>query len=67
MIVANQIIDGLNTSGAYENPIVTEVVPLESFYPAEESHQDYFNKNPQQTYCQIVIAPKIEKIKNNFK
>jgi methionine-S-sulfoxide reductase len=66
MILANQIIDGLNTSGAYENPIVTEVVPLESFYPAEESHQDYFNKNPQQAYCQIVIAPKIEKFNNVF-
>ncbi|MBN1170009.1 bifunctional methionine sulfoxide reductase B/A protein [Candidatus Micrarchaeota archaeon] len=46
----------------YEAPIVTELVPLEAFYPAEDYHKDYFEKNPQQTYCQVVIAPKINKI-----
>lgn len=67
MILANQLIDRLNESGAYSHPIVTEVVPLEKFYPAEEVHQDYFNKNPEQSYCQIVIAPKIEKFNKIFK
>ncbi|MFT6911061.1 MAG: methionine-S-sulfoxide reductase [Candidatus Paceibacteria bacterium] len=62
MILANQLINGLNESRAYPNPIVTEVVPLEAFYSAEEYHQNYFNKNPEQGYCQIVIAPKIEKL-----
>ena len=66
MILANQIINDLNESGAYSDPIVTEVVPLETFYPAEEYHQDYFNKNPEQAYCQIVITPKIEKFNKVF-
>ena len=66
MILANQLIDKLNESQAYLDPIVTEVVPLEKFYPAEEAHQDYFNKNPEQSYCQIVIAPKIEKFNKVF-
>jgi len=67
MIIANQIIEQLDNSGAYENSIVTQLVPLEEFYPAEEYHQDYFNKNPQQSYCQIVIASKMEKFKKVFK
>lgn len=67
MILANQIIEQLDQSGAWDNPIVTQVVPLEKFYPAEEYHQDYFNKNPQQSYCQLVIAPKLEKFKSLFK
>ena len=66
MILANQIIDQLNESGAYENPIVTEVVPLQEFYPAEDYHQDYFANNPEQSYCQLVIAPKVEKFKRVF-
>lgn len=43
------------------NNIVTEVSPLDEFYPAEDEHQDYFNKNPDNGYCPIVIAPKINK------
>ncbi|MCA9351480.1 peptide-methionine (S)-S-oxide reductase MsrA [Patescibacteria group bacterium] len=66
LAIARQIIDGLNNSGAYTDPIVTEVVPLEIFYPAEDYHQGYFAKNPQQAYCQIVIAPKLEKFKKVF-
>lgn len=67
MIQANQIIDKLNQSGAFNNPIVTEVVPLEIFYPAEDYHQNYFQKNPDQAYCQLVIAPKIERFNKVFK
>ncbi len=44
-------------------PIVTEVVPLETFYPGEDYHQDYFEQNPRQRYCQIVIAPKVAKFR----
>jgi peptide-methionine (S)-S-oxide reductase len=47
----------------YDSDIVTEVEPLETFYPAEEYHQDYFEKNPNQSYCQMTIPPKIEKLK----
>jgi peptide-methionine (S)-S-oxide reductase len=45
----------------WEEPLVTEITQLETFYPAEEEHQDYFNKNPGNGYCTIVIAPKIVK------
>ena len=44
-------------------PIVTEVVALEKFYPGEDYHQDYFEQNPRQRYCQIVIAPKVAKFR----
>lgn len=50
----------------WEDPIVTEVKPLDIFYPAEEEHQDYFNKNPEAGYCQIVIAPKLTKTRQQF-
>jgi peptide-methionine (S)-S-oxide reductase len=46
----------------YDSDIVTEVEPLETFYPAEEYHQDYFEKNPNQSYCQLTIPPKIKKL-----
>ena len=45
----------------WDDKIVTEIVPLESYYPAEEEHQDYFNKQPASGYCSIVIAPKLIK------
>lgn len=60
------IIKELNNSGAYSDPIVTEVSELLAFYPAEEEHQDYFNKNPDARYCQLVIAPKMEKFNRIF-
>jgi peptide-methionine (S)-S-oxide reductase len=45
------------------NPIVTEIVPLKMFWPAEDYHQDYFEKHPDQGYCQLVIRPKVDKLK----
>jgi peptide-methionine (S)-S-oxide reductase len=51
----------------WDDTIVTEVVPLETFYPAEEEHQDYFHKNPESGYCSIVIEPKITKTRAHFK
>lgn len=47
---------------AFARPIVTEIVPLTTFYPAEEYHQDYFRKNPNAAYCRVVIAPKLHKL-----
>lgn len=51
----------------WDNPIVTELKPLENFYEAEPEHQDYFNKNPAAGYCQIVIIPKIVKARQAYK
>ena len=51
----------LESSGAYDS-IVTEISPLEAFYRAEEKHQNYFEKNPNQPYCQMQIPPKLKKI-----
>lgn len=50
----------------WEDPIVTELKPLETFYVAEEEHQDYFNKHPESGYCSIVIAPKIIKTRQAY-
>ena len=51
----------------WPEPIVTELTPLETFYPAEDEHQDYFNKHPEAGYCQIVISPKIIKARAHYK
>ena len=56
----------LNESGAFDNPIVTEINPLEDFYIAEDYHQNYYNLNPLLPYCQFVIQPKLEKFKSAF-
>lgn len=50
----------------FSRPIVTEIVPLTRFYPAEDYHQDYFRNNPGQGYCQMVIRPKVEKWKKKL-
>lgn len=46
----------------WDDPIVTEIVPLKKFWPAEAYHQDYFNQNPTQNYCALVIRPKVKKL-----
>ena len=51
-----------NLSGQFVDPVVTEIVPAPKFYPAEEYHQDYYIKNPNQGYCSFVIRPKIKKL-----
>lgn len=56
----------LDQSGAYPDPIVTSLEPFEIFYPAENYHQDYYNNNSRQGYCQYVIRPKLEKFKKTF-
>lgn len=50
----------------WQDHIVTEIVPLEKFYPAEEEHQNYFKNHPDQMYCQAVIAPKLSKIREKY-
>jgi peptide-methionine (S)-S-oxide reductase len=51
----------------YSDKIVTEIAPFKDFYPGEDYHQDFYKKNPNQTYCRLVIDPKIEKLKKDFK
>lgn len=63
---AEDLIKELNASKAYEKPVVTEVKPLEMFYPAENYHQGYYRNHKDQPYCQIVIAPKLEKLQKKF-
>lgn len=57
----------LNQANVYEDAIVTEVAPVGAFYSAEDYHQNYYNDNSRQPYCQFVIRPKIEKIEKVFK
>ncbi|MCZ6598454.1 MAG: peptide-methionine (S)-S-oxide reductase MsrA [Planctomycetota bacterium] len=51
-----------DASGAFADPIVTEIVPTATFYPAEDYHQDYYRQNEAQPYCRMVITPKLEKL-----
>jgi peptide-methionine (S)-S-oxide reductase len=64
--IAESTIREVNEDGPWDDPLVTEVVPLDTFYPAEEYHQDYFRRNPNQGYCQIIIAPKVAKARSVF-
>ncbi len=57
----------LTQESTFPDPIVTEIKPLEKFYEAEDYHHDYFAKNPDQTYCQLVINPKLKKFKDKWK
>lgn len=63
---AKQAIDELTREKVWDDPIVTQVVPLTAYYPAEKYHQDYYNLNPEQGYCQIVIAPKVAKFRKRY-
>jgi peptide-methionine (S)-S-oxide reductase len=53
-------------SGLWPDPIVTEIAPFRSFYPAEAYHQDYYRNNPYQPYCRVVIDPKVRKFRKEF-
>lgn len=64
---AQSIIKALNTENVYGKSVVTEVKPFEVFYKAEDYHQNYYNQNKSQPYCQMVIQPKIEKFEKLFK
>ena len=60
---AKQVIDELSREKVWDDPIVTQLVPFTTFYSAEKYHQDYYSQNPNQPYCQIVIAPKVAKFR----
>ena len=63
---AQAIIAEIEAQQIWPNPVVTEVVPLTNYSQAEDYHQDYFNNNPQNTYCNMVVAPKLAKFKKTF-
>lgn len=63
---AEATIAELNAQGLWNAPIVTEVSPASTFYPAESYHQEYFARNPYQGYCQVVIAPKVAKFRQKY-
>ena len=57
----------MDKSNMWDDPIVTEITPIDTFYPAEDYHQNYFQLNPRQPYCQFVIHPKMRKFTKDFK
>ncbi len=63
---AEKYIQWIEQEKLYSNPIVTKVSPASEFYAAEEYHQDYYSQNSQQGYCQMVIAPKLEKLRKYY-
>lgn len=64
--VARGVIEELTSSGTFEAPIVTEVQALANYWPAEDYHQDFFERNPTQAYCLAVAAPKVRKLRQAF-
>ena len=64
--VAEDTIEEFAKEKIWDNAIVTEVVPLEKFYPAEDYHREYYDRNPEQGYCQFVISPKVGKLRQKF-
>ncbi len=63
---AERLIREFDAAHVWDAPIVTEVKPLDRFYPAEDYHQDYFENNPTQPYCRAVVAPKVSKFRSKF-
>ena len=64
--VAEQVIAGFTKEKVFDQPIVTQVVPTEPFYIAEDYHQEYFARNPTQGYCMAVVNPKVAKFRKHF-
>ena len=63
---AEQVVRELESAQLWKRRIVTELVPFDAFYPAEEYHRNYFQRNPASGYCQAIIAPKVAKFRKEF-
>jgi peptide-methionine (S)-S-oxide reductase len=61
--IAGEVIQAIEAAGIWDDPIVTEVVPLGDYYRGEDYHQEYFRRNPGQGYCRVIIAPKVAKFR----
>lgn len=66
-VIAEQVIAEFNSDKILGSPIVTKLEPFMAFYGAEDYHNDYFNKHPEQPYCQVVISPKVAKLRKKFR
>jgi peptide-methionine (S)-S-oxide reductase len=64
--IAEKVLGEFEAAGIWDAPLVTELAPLDTFYPAENYHQEYFRRNPNQPYCSLVIAPKVVKFRKRF-
>jgi peptide-methionine (S)-S-oxide reductase len=64
--IAEQTIADLNAAHLWDAPIVTQVAPIDDYYPAEDYHQEYFENNPYQPYCRAIIAPKVAKFRKHY-
>ena len=65
-IIAEELIGELNKAHLWKESIVTQIVPLGTFYPAEDYHREYFSRHPEQAYCQMVISPKVSKLRKRW-
>jgi peptide-methionine (S)-S-oxide reductase len=65
--LAESFVDAVDEAGGYDDDVVTEVEPLETFYRAEEKHQDYFAKHPNDAYCTMHAQPKVETVRERFR
>ena len=64
--IAEQVLHEIENAKIWDNPIVTEIKALDTFYPAEDYHQEYFKNHPNAIYCQLVIAPKVAKFRKMY-
>jgi peptide-methionine (S)-S-oxide reductase len=64
--IAEALVRELDEAHLWKKPIVTQVVPLDKFYPAEDYHRQYFSRHPEQSYCQVVISPKVNKFRKQW-
>jgi peptide-methionine (S)-S-oxide reductase len=64
--IAEELIGELNKARLWKKPIVTQIAPLDKFYPAEDYHRAYFSRHPEQAYCQMVISPKVNKFRKQW-
>lgn len=64
--IAREVVAELRDREIFDAPIVTEIVPAAPFYPAEAEHRDYYERNTQQPYCRLVVAPKVAKFRSKF-
>ena len=65
-LIARETVAALEAARAFDDPVVTEVAPAERFWPAEEYHRNYFAQNGKQPYCQLVVAPKLNRFRQKF-
>lgn len=63
---AREFVKALNEAKVFDKPVITEITALDVFYKAEDYHQNYYNQNSEQGYCQFVIHPKLEKLNHSF-